>query len=132
MVYFTPDTANAALPDVVAKYEYALKCRDEVEKAEKEINFATSHDAKLEEFVRLKQALNSKVSKFYTSIEQLESTGVMAKSLDSGLLDFPAKRFQDEVWLCWKEGETEIKFWHEKHSGFTGRKPIQVSKESLV
>ena len=36
----------------------------------------------------------------------------------------------EEVWLCWKYGETEIKFWHEKDSGFMGRKPIEVSDDS--
>ena len=54
------------------------------------------------------------------------------KGLDQGLLDFPSKRFDEEVWLCWKEGETEIKFWHEKDSGFNGRKPVSVDAESLI
>ncbi|MDG7050829.1 MAG: DUF2203 family protein, partial [Nitrososphaerota archaeon] len=34
--------------------------------------------------------------------------------------------------ICRKEGETEIKFWHEKDVGFMGRKPLSVSDESLV
>ena len=44
----------------------------------------------------------------------------------------PSKRFDEEVWLCWKEGETEIKFWHEKDTGFNGRKPVSVDAESLI
>ena len=72
------------------------------------------------------------MTKLYKDIEDLESTGVVIKSIDDGLLDFPSQRFDDEVWLCWKYGETEIKFWHEKDSGFNGRKPISVSNESLV
>ena len=56
----------------------------------------------------------------------------MIKDIEQGLLDFPSKRFDDEIWLCWKEGETEIKFWHEIDSGFNGRKPITVTDESLV
>ena len=39
----------------------------------------------------------------------------------------PSKRFDEEIWLCWKEGETEIKFWHEKTAALMGRKPISVS-----
>jgi len=81
---------------------------------------------------RLKQKLNTTILQFYQAIEDLENTGVVIKSLDEGLLDFPSKHFDEEVWLCWKFGETEIKFWHEKDSGFTGRKPISVSNESLV
>jgi len=89
--------------------------------------------------------LNEELSKFYKSIEELEETGVVMKGLDQGLLtgvvmkgldqgllDFPSKRFDQEVWLCWKDGETEIKFWHEKDSGFNGRKPVSVDAESLI
>jgi len=85
-----------------------------------------------EEYVTLKQKLNSRITKFYEAVEILENTGVVVKSIEQGLLDFPSKRFNEEVWLCWKYGETEIKFWHEKDSGFMGRKPVEVSDESLV
>ena len=85
-----------------------------------------------EKYMELKQQLNSAITKFYQSVESLENTGVMIKSIDQGLLDFPSKRFDEEVCLCWKHGETEIKFWHDKTSGFMGRKPIEVSDESLI
>ena len=85
-----------------------------------------------EQYVTIKQKLNSTIARFYQLLEDLENTGVVVKSLDQGLLDFPSKHFDEEVWLCWKEGETEIKFWHEKESGFNGRKPVEVSDESLV
>jgi hypothetical protein len=78
------------------------------------------------------RSLNTAITKLYQAIEDLENTGVAVKSIDEGLLDFPSKRFDKEVWLCWKYGEKEIKFWHEKDSGFQGRKPISVSNESLV
>jgi len=80
----------------------------------------------------LKQQLNAAITQFYESSEVLEKTGVVIKSIDQGLLDFPSKRFDEDVWLCWKYGETEIKFWHDTDSGFMGRKPIDVSDESLV
>ena len=99
---------------------------------EQELATNVSTTSSLAEYATLKQKLNSIVSKFYKSIEDLESTGVMLKGLEEGLLDFPARRFNEEIWLCWKEGETEIKFWHEKDAGFMARKPISVSTESLV
>ena len=82
--------------------------------------------------MELKKRLNSAITKFYESVEILENTGVMIKSIEQGLLDFPSKRFDEEVCLCWKHGETEIKFWHEKDSGFNGRKPVSVDAESLI
>ena len=131
--FFTANEANDALPDVIKKYEYALAKRNEVSKLEQQLQVSLSTTNSFEEYVNLKQKLNSAITKFYESVEILENTGVMIKSIEQGLLDFPSKRFDDEVWLCWKYGETEIKFWHEKDSGFIGRKPIEtVDLQDLV
>jgi len=130
--YFTKNEANQALPDVIKKFEFTLAKKNEISKLEQELqmNLATANT--FEEYVLLKQKLNSVITKFYEATEMLENTGVVVKSIEQGLLDFPSKRFDEEVWLCWKYGETEIKFWHEKDSGFMGRKPIEVSDESLI
>ena len=130
--FFTTNEANAVLPDVIKKFELALAKQNEIKKIEKELEMSVSTTNSFEDFVTLKQTLNSAITKFYESVEILENTGVVVKSIEQGLLDFPSKRFDEEVWLCWKHGETEIKFWHEKDSGFMGRKPIEVSDESLV
>jgi hypothetical protein len=130
--FFTTNEANAVLPDVIKKFEFALAKQNEIRKIEKELEMSVSTTNSFEDFVTLKQTLNSAITKFYESVEILENTGVVVKSIEQGLLDFPSKRFDEEVWLCWKHGETEIKFWHEKDSGFMGRKPIEVSDESLV
>lgn len=122
--YFTTNEANSALPDVIKKYEFALAKKNEVSKLEQELQISLSTTNTFEEYVNLKQKLNSAITQFYEAVEILENTGVVVKSIEQGLLDFPSKRFDEEVWLCWKYGETEIKFWHEKDSGFMGRKPI--------
>jgi len=130
--YFTIATANEKLPIVVDKFKNIVKLKNEIVKIEHELNSALTPTSTFEQYVTIKQKLNSAVTKFYQAIEDLENTGVVIKGIDDGLLDFPSKRFDDEVWLCWKEGEKEIKFWHEKDVGFSGRKPISVSDESLV
>jgi len=130
--YFTIATANEKLPIVVDKFKNIVKLKNEIVKIEHELNSALTPTSTFEQYVTIKQKLNSAVTKFYQAIEDLENTGVVIKGIDDGLLDFPSKRFDDEVWLCWKEGEKEIKFWHEKDVGFSGRKPISVSDESLI
>jgi len=130
--YFSVNDANEILPTVIKKFSHAKKMKDEVMKMEHQLTSGITQTTSLEEYATIKRELNSTVTKFYQSIEDLENTGVFLKGLDEGLLDFPAKRFDEEIWLCWKEGETEIKFWHEKDTGFMGRKPISVSNESLV
>ena len=130
--FFTTNEANTALPDVIKKFEYSLAKNTEVKKIEQELQISISSTNSFESYVNLKQKLNSAITKFYESVELLENTGVIVKSIEQGLLDFPSKRFEEEVCLCWKYGETEIKFWHDKDSGFMGRKPIEVSDDSLV
>ncbi len=130
--YFTIATANEKLPMIIDKFKNILKLKNEIVKIEQDLNSTLTPAGTFEQYVTIKQKLNSAVTKFYQAIEDLENTGVVIKGIEEGLLDFPSKRFDDEVWLCWKEGEKEIKFWHEKDVGFSGRKPISVSDESLV
>lgn len=130
--YFTTNEANQKLPDVIKKFEFALAKKNDVSKLEQELQISINTTNSFEDYIILKQKLNSAVTRFYEAVEILENTGVVVKSIEQGLLDFPSKRFEEEVWLCWKYGEKEIKFWHEKDSGFMGRKPIEVSDESLI
>ena len=130
--YFTIKSANEALPSVIEKFNNLKKQKNEIMKAEQELQIIMSSSDSFEKYMTHKQKLNSAMTKFYQLIEELEATGVSLKGLDQGLLDFPSKRFDEDVWLCWKDGETEIKFWHDMNSGFNGRKPITVSDESLV
>ena len=130
--YFSITDANKILPTVIKKFNYSKMLKNEIIKMEKQMSLDLTSKTSMKDYIILKQNLNTKVTEFYKSIEDLESIGVVLKGLEQGLLDFPAKRFDEEIWLCWKEGETEIKFWHEKDSGFMGRKPISVSNESLV
>lgn len=58
-------------------------------------------------------------------VHQIQETGVQIKDVNMGLLDFPALRDGQEVYLCWKHGEDGIAFWHEIEAGFAGRQPIE-------
>ena len=130
--YFTISEANKVLPSVIEKFKTVVNYKNQIVKMEQELNATLMPNTTFEQYVKVKHKLNSTVTKFYQAIEELENTGVVIKGIEEGLLDFPSKRFNDEIWLCWKDGETEIKFWHEKDSGFNGRKPISVKDETLV
>jgi len=132
VTYFSITNANKILPAVIKKFNYSKMLKNEITSIERQMGLELTSKTSMKDYIILKQKLNRKVTEFYQSIEDLESLGVVLKGLEQGLLDFPAKRFDEEIWLCWKEGETKIKFWHEKNSGFMGRKPISVSNESLV
>ncbi len=58
-------------------------------------------------------------------VRGLEERGIVVKGLDDGLIDFPHIRENgEEVYLCWKLGENDIKHWHRIEDGFAGRKSI--------
>lgn len=56
----------------------------------------------------------------------IDEAGAQIKSLEEGLLDFPAIRGDEVVLLCWKLGEDEIGYWHGIDEGFAGRKPLPL------
>ena len=59
-----------------------------------------------------------------SAVENIHATGCLVKDLDVGLLDFPARLNNEEVYLCWRLGEDRIRFYHRQNEGFAGRKPI--------
>jgi hypothetical protein len=121
---FTPRDANKILPDIKRRFNSILIQKNQIAKLQQELQRLIESDSSYEPFIKKKQTLNVALSNLYKAIEQLENTGVIIKSLDEGLLDFPSMRFDDEVWLCWRDGEPEIKFWHSKQEGFMERKPL--------
>jgi hypothetical protein len=66
------------------------------------------------------------VKDLLAKISELEDLGVKLRDIDTGLLDFPAKRFGEVVYLCWKYGESGIEFWHTQNEGFASRKQINA------
>jgi hypothetical protein len=58
------------------------------------------------------------------ALERIHERGCLVKDLDTGLVDFPTLFRGREVLLCWKLGETGIRYWHGVEEGFAGRKPI--------
>ncbi|MCJ8307171.1 MAG: DUF2203 domain-containing protein [Nitrosopumilus sp.] len=86
--FFTTNEANLALPDVIKKFENALAKRNDISKLEKEMQMSLSTTNSFEEYVNLKQNLNSAMTKFYESVEILENTGVVVKSIEQDYLTF--------------------------------------------
>lgn len=117
-----------------------------VEEAKKELPGLIPY---LEELINLKKILDSKGYDIYRhqyfggmgpngdryfppELERLveifkiiEQKGILIKSLDIGLIDFPHIRSNnEEVYLCWQLGEEDIKYWHTLSAGYAGRKPL--------
>jgi hypothetical protein len=58
------------------------------------------------------------------AVNSLEEMGLEVKDIERGIVDFPTRYQGETVYLCFRAGEDEIRFWHGVEEGFKGRKPI--------
>jgi hypothetical protein len=54
----------------------------------------------------------------------LADRGILLRDPDTGLVDFPAERDAERVFLCWRLGEDRVGWYHSARSGFSSRKPL--------
>jgi hypothetical protein len=59
------------------------------------------------------------------NLRAIHELGVVVKDIDLGLCDFPHVREGRVVYLCWKLGEREIRWWHELTTGYKDRCPLE-------
>ena len=130
--HFTPEEANALLPEVRPAAEALVAHR-------RAMGVAAARQARLvtriagnggdfdpQEPRALEEQFERESEAVARCVAQLESLGVLVKDLDRGLVDFPARRHGEEVLLCWQVGEDEVGFWHGLEEGFAGRKPLPL------
>lgn len=55
---------------------------------------------------------------------ELERLDILVRDPESGLIDFPAERGGEEIFLCWRLGEDAVAWWHPTDTGFAGRQPL--------
>ena len=57
-------------------------------------------------------------------VAEIRDLGVVVRDPTTGLVDFPAERDGQPVFLCWRIDEDEVANWHDRDSGFAGRQPL--------
>lgn len=73
----------------------------------------------------LRREADALTEKLVEAAGELTELGVELKGLDPGLVDFPALKDGEIVYLCWRCGEDRIAFWHPLETGFAGRRPVE-------
>jgi len=63
-------------------------------------------------------------TRIMTLTAELTEIGVELKGFQPVLVDFPTRREEQVVYLCWAEGESDIGFWHPLTEGFRSRQPL--------
>jgi hypothetical protein len=128
---FTLEEAESLLPEIEDSLRQAISLKAEYELAEGELQSINRRITMMggvligrEEVQRHKLQRDRSAEGLKTAIETILEFGCVIKDLDVGLIDFTTLYRGEEVYLCWKLGESGISFWHGTHEGFAGRKPI--------
>jgi hypothetical protein len=129
--YFTLAEAQSLVPMLEERLRRAIALKDSLAQAAGELQAESERIRMAGGALVDREKLLETVSRRDTAaahlrdvLESIQESGCLVKDLDIGLLDFPAMFRGEEVCLCWKLGEPEIRFWHGLSEGFRGRKPI--------
>jgi hypothetical protein len=130
MRVFTLEEANAALTELRPIVERMVQHRRNLTAAQvRQTELVTriagnGGDMVPSDLHDLAETIQREADAISDCAEQINQAGAQVKSLEEGLLDFPAKRGDEDVLLCWKLGEGEIRFWHGTDEGYSARKPL--------
>ncbi|HEX9380730.1 MAG TPA: DUF2203 domain-containing protein [Gaiellaceae bacterium] len=128
--FFTVEEANAAVVELRPIVERMVEHRRNLAAAQRrQAELITriagnGGDMQPSDLREAAAAIEREAAAISECAERINAVGAEIKSLEEGLLDFPARRGEEEVLLCWKLGEDEIAYWHGLEEGFAGRKPL--------
>lgn len=120
--HYTVDQANAALPIVGERLERLRAARRDL--GDEEAREALSGAAPGNGGGQPGRVVSEAFLALRNGLLELQELGIVLRDLERGLVDFPALRDGEEIYLCWEEGEDEVAFWHDTETGFDGRRRL--------
>ncbi|NOS81777.1 MAG: DUF2203 family protein [Nitrospira sp.] len=121
---FTLSEANRLIPQLNAKLisiqqakAVLSRTKDDVEKASSQAEYGGGSTVGHLYILGLQQ--------ISANLQAIQELGILVKDLDLGLCDFPHLHDGRVVYLCWKLGEQEVRWWHETNSGYKDRCPLE-------
>ena len=127
---FTLDEAHALVPWLEERFQRLEPGRQEYLALQERLNVLLQQRRGGggpnidEELSQAQERINDLTRTIEDGVEEILDRGIIVRSIDQGLVDFPSQREEREVYLCWIRGETRIDFWHETDRGFAHRQPL--------
>jgi hypothetical protein len=106
-IFYTPKHAEEVLPQIREVVQRVIVIKNETDLAKDDAEMTVA------------------MKRLESEVRKLEELGCVLRDMSLGLIDFPAVRLGERVWLCWKLGEDHVTFWHTRHEGYAGRKPVE-------
>jgi hypothetical protein len=118
---YTVEEANAMLPDLRERLVRIRSARQTLLRTAEKIRGTVATDGGGKDggrdYWEAKQILGAEVA----HLAELE---IALRDPETGLIDFPGEREGDPVFLCWRADEDHVGHWHDRSTGFSGRKPL--------
>ena len=127
---FTLEEASGLLPLLESKFQEMDPVREEQGRLQAELSslFRRSRGngkAGVETAVsEAQKALDAARSRESEAVQEISDRGIIVRDVNMGLVDFPAVRQDQEVFLCWVRGEDAIEYWHGTDEGYASRKAL--------
>ena len=129
--FFTLAEAERVLPEVERLLRRLIQLKQEYEASDAELSRLAQRITLIggmipprERIAELRGRKDACGRDLKSTVESIQEIGCQLKDIDAGLVDFPSLYKDEEVYLCWKLGESGIGFWHRVEDGYRGRRPI--------
>lgn len=132
--YYTVTEVDAVVPAVAELFAQIALLRGQLRPlykrldaagvAPKRSDFEVSEGELTGDQLRDRGAFKGLLETLNDAIAQINGLGGEIKDLEVGLVDWRARSGDDEVWLCWRVGETACRFWHPIDQGVSARRPV--------
>ncbi len=120
---YTVAEANASLPRIRSIVRRMLTARAHVLQMQPDLWPAIEQAAFNGGGKTISQATQH-IMEIQHAISLLHQLNILVKDINTGLVDFPALRHGQLVYLCWQYDEPSVQFWHDIDTGFAGRQRI--------
>lgn len=118
---FTVDEANALLPDLRSRLSRIRDARQVIIQAAEVVKEQVVADGGGAD---PGPAYRQASATLRDELELLAVENILLRDPETGLVDFPAEREGERVYLCWRLGEERVANWHPLDTGFAGRRPL--------
>ena len=125
---FSVEEANTLLPEIRTildefkdRKQMFFELKEEIIELTEIVDSEEYRSEELSKKERIMRATSNEIENLF---EEIADLGCVVKDIDNGLVDFISIFKGRKVFLCWKQGEDKVSWYHDMQTGFTGRKKI--------
>jgi len=129
--HFTPDEVDELIPELarimgraMERHREATALQQRLHEEQSRIRASGGGLIDQREWKARAERLDGLSIEVRGALQEIIDLGGVTKDLEMGLVDFPGRVGDETVNLCWKHGETAVRYWHGLDEGYAQRKPL--------